>query len=213
MWYSWRGHDQPSSPHHQTDQTSESHYLPTILNRRQSPNDVTPLAPAALHMNVLLPLFLKNVHPLVKIFFDWEVAPVIDRAKGDVSSLAIEEEALISGIALIATLTMSNEECQNSLSEPKNECLLRGQKSLEHALEIAEYTETTDKRVLQAFMLYIVRTITFACSAFLRKFTVGHARSNPTCFYIPTHGHRQPCCRANRIASRRKYVWSWHRAK
>ncbi|OCK74842.1 hypothetical protein K432DRAFT_257586, partial [Lepidopterella palustris CBS 459.81] len=111
--------------------------------------------PPALHLSVLWPVFLKNVHPLVKIFFDWEVVPVIEKAQKHALALSVEEKALVNGISFIATLTLSREECQDILSESKHELLLHCQKSLEHALTKAEYTETTDKRVLQAFMLYI----------------------------------------------------------
>lgn len=158
MWYSWKGHDHPSSPQHANGKTPKAHYLPTILSRRQALDDSV-LMPASKHILVLWSVFLKNVHPLVKIFFDWEVATVVERAQRHASPLAVEEEALINGIRLIATLTMSVEECKSSLSEVKDEVLLRCQRSLEHALERAEYTETTDKRVLQAFMLYIVSLI------------------------------------------------------
>ena len=132
--------------------------LSTILNQRQtldSNSSFTPLPPA-LHLSVLWPVFLKNVHPLVKIFFDWEVAPVIEKAQKYALGLSVEEQALVNGIRFIATLTLSREECQSVLSATKHELLLHCQRSLEHALTKAEYTETTDKRVLQAFMLYIV---------------------------------------------------------
>ncbi|KAJ4286310.1 hypothetical protein N0V90_013344 [Kalmusia sp. IMI 367209] len=158
MWYSWKGHDQSLDPHRPNTQTINTHYLPTILNQRQTPDSddyFTPLPPA-LHLSVVWPVFLKNVHPLVKIFFDWEVAPVIKKAQKYALALSVEEQALLNGIRFIAALTLSHEECESILSEPKHEFLLHCQRSLEHALAKANYTETTDKRVLQAFMLYIL---------------------------------------------------------
>jgi hypothetical protein len=89
----------------------------------------------------------------------------------------IEEQALVNGIKFIATLTLSREECQGILSESKHELLLHCQRSLEHALTKAEYTETTDKRVLQAFMLYIVSSNMYFTHALRPKIahTVSHA--------------------------------------
>lgn len=155
MWYSWKGHDQPANLQQLNTQLRHSHYLTNILTCKHPLDDFIPLPPA-LHMDVLWPVFLKNAHPLVKIFFDWEVTPVIERAQLETLPLPLEEEALINGIRLIAVLTLSREECRDTLLESKDEFLLRCQKSTEHALKRAEYAETTDKRVLQAFMLYIV---------------------------------------------------------
>jgi hypothetical protein len=198
MWYSWKGHDHSLSPHRLNTQTSNTHYLPTILNQRQtldSNNSFTPLPPA-LHLNVLWPVFLKNVHPLVKIFFDWEVVPVIEKAQKYALALSVEEQALVNGIRFIATLTLSREECQGILSESKHEHLLHCQRSLEHALAKAEYTETTDKRVLQAFMLYIVSSNMHFTHALRPKIahTVSHARSHAARSHISAHGHRQSRC-------------------
>lgn len=159
MWYSWNDHDQ--SPPRPTTQTSSTHNLPTILTKASKLDEDDSLLslPPALHLRVLWPVFLKNVHPLVKIFFDWEVAPIIERAQDHSSTLSVEEQALVISIVFIATLTLSREECRNVLCESKNELLLRRQESLEDALTKAGYTESTDKRVLQAFMLYIVSTM------------------------------------------------------
>ncbi|KAF2440245.1 hypothetical protein P171DRAFT_488975 [Karstenula rhodostoma CBS 690.94] len=156
MWYSWKGHDHPPS-HRPGNHASNTHYLPTILNQKHTSYDdgsFSPLSPS-VHLAVLWPVFLKNVHPLVKIFFDWEIAPVVEKAQRNATGLTVEEEALVSGIRFIAAFTLSHEECQSSLSESKHEFLQHCQRSVEYALTKAEYTETTDKRVLQAFMLYI----------------------------------------------------------
>jgi hypothetical protein len=198
MWYSWKGHDHSLSPHRPNTQTSNTHYLPTILNQRQtldSHNSFAPLPPA-LHLSVLWPVFLKNVHPLVKIFFDWEVVPVIEKAQKYALALSVEEQALVNGIRFIATLSLSREECQGILSESKHELLLHCQRSLEHALTKAEYTETTDKRVLQAFMLYIVSSNVHFTYALCPKIahTVSHARSHAARSHISAHGHRQSRC-------------------
>lgn len=157
MWYSWRGHDESSSSHGPRTKSSDTHNLPTILNQSQNlyGDDFAPL-PVSLHLDILWPVFLKNVHPLVKIFFDWEVAPIVEQAQRDAATLRIEEVALLNAIRFIATLTLTQEECQRSLSEPKHDFLPHCQRNVEYALIKAQYSESTDKRVLQAFMLYIV---------------------------------------------------------
>lgn len=158
MWYSWKGQDNPTSHHRPSTEASNTHNLPTILNQRHTlyhDGSFTPLPPST-HLGELWPVFLENVHPLIKVFFDWEIAPVIQKAQDHASTLSIEEEALVNGIRFIAALTLTQEQCLSRLSESRHELLLQCQKSTEYALENAEYSETTDKRVLQGFMLYIV---------------------------------------------------------
>jgi len=193
MWYSWKGNDHPPSPHLPSTQASDTHNLPTILNQRQTlyGDDFSSLPPS-LYIGILWPIFLRNVHPLVKIFFDWEVAPLIEKAQNDVPALSVEEHTLLNAIRFIATLTVSEEECQGILIESKHELLLSCQRSLEHALTKANYTETTDKHVLQAFMLYIVSSTMCLTRAlhFDPTHTVSHARPHAAPIDTSTHGNR-----------------------
>lgn len=113
--------------------------------------------PAIEHLKALWPVFLKAVHPLVKIFFDWDVEGLIQKAQSGLA-VSAEEETLLNGIRFIATLALSPEECKELLFDARPKLLLSYQENLEHTLRLVEYTETTDKRVFQAFMLYIVST-------------------------------------------------------
>lgn len=158
MWYSWKGQDYPPSDRQPNIEASSTHNLPTILNQRHtlySPGSFSPLPPET-HLAELWPIFLRNAHPLIKLFFDWEIAPIIQKLQANASALSLGEEALINGIRFVAVLTLTHDGCQSSLNESKHELLLQCQKSTEYVLTNAEYTETTDKRVLQAFILYIV---------------------------------------------------------
>jgi hypothetical protein len=198
MWYSWKGHDNPSSFNRSATQGFNTNVLPTILNQRHTlyaDGSFSPLPPA-LHLGVLWPIFLKNVHPLSKIFFDWEIAPIIQKARERASALSIEEEALVNGIRFVATLTLSDEECQSSLSESRHQLLQQCQRSTEFALTKTEYSETTDKRVLQAFMLYIV-SAKVCCKPVLRPDTtptVSNARPHTSVRHTSTYGYRRSCC-------------------
>ncbi|KAL5420897.1 hypothetical protein PMIN04_006074 [Paraphaeosphaeria minitans] len=158
MWYSWKGQDNPTSHHRPSTEVSNTHNLPTILNQSHTlytEGCFSPLPPS-VHLGTLWPIFLKNVHPLIKIFFDWEIAPVVQKVQASASTLSIEEEALVNGIRFVAALTLTQEECQSILSESKHKLLQQCQKSTEYVLTNAEYSETTDKRVLQSFILYIL---------------------------------------------------------
>lgn len=113
--------------------------------------------PSSTQIAILWSTYLRNVHPLVKIFFDWEIEPLIQKARKDLSSLSNAERALTFAITLIATLSLSQEECATLLSDKKSELFDRYQRNVEDALLVAKFATTTDKLVLQAFMLYLVR--------------------------------------------------------
>ena len=158
MWYSWRGHDDGLSPARHNAQPSKPHYQGTILDPVQQTdlnNSFAPLSPQP-HLHILWANFLKNVHPLVKIFFDWEVEPIIQKAQSQGISLPVGEQALVNGISFIAISTLSREECRTLLSEEKPQLQTQYQRRLERVLLLSRYAETTDRHVLQAFILYLV---------------------------------------------------------
>jgi hypothetical protein len=104
MWYSWKGHDNPPSRDRPATQGFNANNLPTILNHRHTlytDGSFSPL-PSTFHLGVLWPIFLTNVHPLTKIFFDWEIAPIVQKAQEHASALSFEEEALVNGIRFVA---------------------------------------------------------------------------------------------------------------
>jgi hypothetical protein len=158
MWYSWRGRDDDLSADQHNAQTSKPHYRGTILDPIQQTdinNSLEPL-PSQPNLHLLWSKFLKNVHPLVNIFFDWEIEPMIQKAQSQGPSLSVAEQALVNGISFIAISTLSREECRTLLSDGKPQLQLQYQRHLERALSLSGYAETTDRHVLQAFILYLV---------------------------------------------------------
>ena len=101
-------------------------------------------------------IFLQNVHPLIKIFFDWEVEQIIAKAQHVDAELSGPETALVTAISLLATLSICEEDCA-ALFHWNKSLLFR---HLKHATEIAlrrvGYAVTSNKLTLQAFMLYLV---------------------------------------------------------
>jgi hypothetical protein len=104
---------------------------------------------------------LKNAHPLIKIFFDWEVEPIVQKAKCLGISLPVGEQALVNGISFITILTLSREECGTLLCEEKSHLQTQYQRRLERSLLLSRYAETTDRHVLQAFILYLVSALVY----------------------------------------------------
>ena len=165
MWYSWSGTDQPQPEEDALTRkgrplpTPLPSCFPTILDPRDNTAESGfPLGalPVPNQMAILWRSYLKNVHPLVKIFFKWEIEPIIQAAREDPSSLSKGEQALVFAIAFIATLSISDEDCANLLSGDKQDRLFEFQKCVEDALLLAEFATTSDTRTLQAFVLYLV---------------------------------------------------------
>ncbi|KAG9251355.1 uncharacterized protein F5Z01DRAFT_752771 [Emericellopsis atlantica] len=167
MWYSWGEakflqHDNPavSSLRHQLclSPSSGSGYVSTILDPIEVPDRArsdTRRVPRH-HFDTLWTIFLQNVHPLVKIFFDWEVEPVIERAKQEeASDLSAPEEALLSAISFLATVSLPEDDCVRLLHEEKPLLLAHLHHTTEVSLRLAGYAVTSNKLTVQAFMLYL----------------------------------------------------------
>ncbi|KAK7959112.1 Zn2/Cys6 DNA-binding protein [Apiospora aurea] len=134
-------------------------WVRTILDPRES-TGTNGLAGAAQvpssHIYIFWKTFLKNVDPLVKIFFRWEVEPIIQKTHNDASSLSSEERALVSAIVFISVSSLSGDECTKLLHDGKPQLMERYQNAAECALLLADYASTTHRLTLQAFMLYLL---------------------------------------------------------
>ncbi|KAK8137046.1 C6 transcription factor [Apiospora sp. TS-2023a] len=166
MWYSWSGTGQsdelqstPMGAGQSPPAAKGASLVRTILDPRES-TDADDLASAvhlpSSYISVFWKTFVKNVDPLVKIFFRWEVEPIIQKAREDPSSLSSEERALVSSIVFISISSLSGDECSRLLHDGKPQLMEIYQRSAESALLLADYACTTHRLTLQAFMLYLL---------------------------------------------------------
>ncbi|KAF4550229.1 Fungal specific transcription factor domain-containing protein 24 [Elsinoe fawcettii] len=103
--------------------------------------------------------YLSNVHPLTKIFLDWDKAPLMERAATDPDSLFPGQRAFVAAAHFIATLSLSEDDAPLILDRQqssKGEILLDLQLSVESALMDAKYASTGELQVLQALVMYIL---------------------------------------------------------
>jgi hypothetical protein len=215
MWYSWSGAKKPErepqdsapNPANPPKPTlKKSHCFSALLDPTKTPDSdsLRALHPLATDGIMLWKQYLKNVHPLIMIFFDWEIEVVIHKASYDPTSLTPGEQALIFAIYFIATLSLSEEQCIDLLHNNRPQLLETFQKAVEESLVIAEFVATSDRFVLQAFMLYLVGILpkTFSARSTALKFPqVSNAQPRPPCRYPFSYGHRQPHRRAYRPAT------------
>lgn len=166
MWYSWSGvknaeHEPEHPPGQNTavkPKSKRSHFVSALFDPISVSNTSSLHAqfPPPTEMAALWRIYLKNVHILVNIFFDWEIEVIIRKASQDPSGLAPGEQALVLAICFIATLSLSETECVNTLHEKQPQVLEKFQRAVESSLLIAGLIVTSDRMVLQAFMLYLV---------------------------------------------------------
>ena len=114
--------------------------------------------------NILWETFFQNVHPLVKIFFDWEVerfrsATLSPQASKNFSN---SEHALLFNIYLLSILSLSGEFCQDLLGREKSELLIEYQWLSEQALGASNFLASSDLLTLQALVLYVVSLTLFS---------------------------------------------------
>lgn len=167
MWYSWDEtkllQSQPtggSSRRQPSDRaaSSSSGYVATILDPFEVQDKSFPSTwrHTAAHLDTLWEIFLQNVHPLIKIFFDWEIGQIVDRAKMVDAELSGPEATLVSAIKLLAAVSVPEEGCEEVLHGEKAVIVEHLQKATEVSLRLVGYAVTSNKLTFQAFMLYLV---------------------------------------------------------
>jgi len=101
--------------------------------------------------------YLLNVHPMTKLFFDWEKAPILQKAAKDPQTLLKGEQAFSFAIYFITILSLTEKECDKIIGDSKKSQLLDDfQSYIETALVTAGYITTSDLLVLQALLIYLV---------------------------------------------------------
>ncbi|KAF4977232.1 hypothetical protein FZEAL_6215 [Fusarium zealandicum] len=126
MWYSFAGlnsleDDTSSAPATRKPlppSVARGSYSPSLLDpghRHGSHHD--PVALSMSQVDFLWSTFRERVHPFVKIFFDWEVVPIIRKARDSGSHLGNTEKALFFAIVFMTVTSLSMEEysCVSSL--------------------------------------------------------------------------------------------------
>ena len=180
MWYSWSGIKQPeeepqdSSPARCNGAKPKSktlHWLSALFDPMDtlSSDSLRVVYPPATEMIVLWKQYLKNVHPLVMIFFDWEVEAIIHKASQDSTRLTQGEQPLVLAICFITIISLSEEECVDILHDQRLQLLNKFQKAVEGSLLLAEFVVTSERFVLQAFMLYLVGLLRHLPSCVLQR--------------------------------------------
>lgn len=111
-------------------------------------------APAS-HVVLLWQVFQSNVDPIMKISHAPSVQTILLGQVGR-PSLPRNEQALAFAIYFISVVSLSEEQCQQSLGQPRAQLIDKYRDASEASLSAAGFITTTDIMVLQALVYYLV---------------------------------------------------------
>lgn len=124
------------------------------------------LHPEAIYMRKLWKVYRENVDPLTKIFHVPTVQKIVDVAATDPSAIGQDEETLLFATYSCAMMSLTDEDSRTMLGEGRAPLLSRYQLATRQALMRANFLRSSDTVVLQAFILFLVRSLPRSSSEF-----------------------------------------------
>lgn len=115
-----------------------------------------PLHPQPVQIFKLWQTFLDNVNPLSKVIHAPTLQVKILDATGNLDNLQPNMEALLFAIYTTAICSLSSDECEIIMGEPKTKLFPRFLTATEQALSKASFLESSDLMLLQAFVLLLI---------------------------------------------------------
>jgi hypothetical protein len=119
-------------------------------------SDTADAHPIPMNAFTLWQAFLNNVNPLSKLIYVPKVQDLVLEAIRDHRSISPASNALIFAIYAAAVMSMKGDECQIKFSESKDVLMDRYLSATQKALGAADFIQSTDLEVLQAFVIYII---------------------------------------------------------
>ncbi|KAK7531546.1 fungal-specific transcription factor domain-containing protein, partial [Phyllosticta citribraziliensis] len=156
--------EEDASTHFSSPPVGGDHYEKRLMNSLflfsgdMETTDLRWLHPPGPHIEALSNIYWDRVDVIFKVLHRPTVNPLLKSAAAD--SLAIPkgggEEALMFAIYFAAVTTLSSTECLEILGRDKPTVVGQTRHCLEIALSNADFLNSTDMQVLQAFVLYLV---------------------------------------------------------
>lgn len=119
---------------------------------------VTENHPSAIQIIQLWQVYLNNVNPILKITHTPTLQERIIEATASIDKVSKSLEALMFSIYFMAVTSMREDEVRLTLNEEKPVLLQRYYSSCQQALLNAGFMRNPDLTLLQAFLLYLVRS-------------------------------------------------------
>jgi hypothetical protein len=145
-------HDYPSP---ETSHSSSSHQG-FIFGLSSSSIDMLSLHPPPEHLPIYWKIYKENVDPLVKVIHAPSMEPTILKSRDCLDKIHRGLEALLFAIYYGAVTSMWPEECRTLFGEEKTDLLVRYRFGIEQALARADFLQTDEMIVLQAFVIFLI---------------------------------------------------------
>lgn len=126
-----------------------------------STTNLEELHPQPAHVFRLWQIFLERVNPLTKVIHVPSVQPMLVEAASSRANIPRNIEALLFSIYLLAAVALTEEECIERFGYTKDEAYGRFSKGCRSALMRIGILKNYDLVVLQAMVLFLVRTGVF----------------------------------------------------
>lgn len=142
-------------PSPETTHSSSSHQG-FVLGFCSTNVDMSELHPLPEHVPIYWRIFRENVDPLVKVIHASSIEPTILEAKDRLDKIHRGLECLMFAMYYAAVTSMWEEECKAFFGEEKKTLLARYRFGVEQALARADFLQTDEMIVLQAFVLFLI---------------------------------------------------------
>ncbi|KZL80568.1 fungal specific transcription factor domain-containing protein [Colletotrichum incanum] len=141
------------SPEQTVDAATDHHAF--ILGYRSSDVDLRKLHPLPSQIPFMWQVYQENVEPLLKILHIPTMEKLIRNMRRNIDELTPGNEALLFSIYYAAITSMEDEEVEKNFGSKKEVMLSQYRFALEQALAKANFLNTSDMVVLQAFVLFL----------------------------------------------------------
>jgi hypothetical protein len=127
-----------------------------IVEQNTAPKDLSALHPQTVHIFRLWQTYLTNCNPLTKFFHAPTMQQVILDASSNIQNIPRHTEALMFAIYLLSVTSLTNEECEATFNQSRNDLLLKYSQATRQALVNARFLKSLSLSTLQAFCIYLV---------------------------------------------------------
>ncbi|KAF1737516.1 Bikaverin cluster transcription factor bik5 [Beauveria bassiana] len=127
-----------------------------ILGYRSADVDLGKLHPLPSHAAFLWSVYQENVEPLIKILHVPTIDVLLREARRDATTLSPANEALVFVIYFSAITALEAEDVQTNFGADKFALLAQYRFAVEQALAKANFLNTSEITVLQAFTLFLL---------------------------------------------------------
>ncbi|KAF4120662.1 Fungal trans [Geosmithia morbida] len=139
-----------------TEAPTPDHANDLILPGSSTPTSVEDFYPDAVHTFRLWQIFLERVNPLTKLIHVPTLQPYIVEATTNPAGVALQYQALLFSIYLMATTSLNETECAQVLNMPRAEAIKKFTGATRNALLRFDYLRNYDMASLQALVLFLV---------------------------------------------------------